>query len=166
MREKLEGTITSPLNLSRVIIYAQSANPVVTSPKFPSFSYTPKRESAIRESREQERAIAEIAAISSGVFAEVSLDFISEVAELEDFSVTDSEGDDFSEDDETLEDDTSEDDETLEDDDVPEEDSSEDEETSSSGLFEAEFEEQAKNAPQNRMWRITIQKIGFRLSII
>lgn len=155
MREKLEGTITSPLNLSRVIIYAQSASPVVTSPKLPSFSYTPKRESAIRESREQERAIAEIAAISSGVFAEVSLDFISEVAELEDFSVTDSEGDDFSEDDET-----------LEDDDVPEDDSSEDEETSSSGLFEAESEEQAKNAPQNRMWRITIQKTGFRLFII
>ena len=155
MREKLEGTITSPLNRSRVIIYAQSASPVVTSPKLPSFSYTPKRESAIRESREQERAIAEIAAISSGVFAEVSLDFISEVAELEDFSVTDSEGDDISEDDET-----------LEDDDVPEDDSSEDEETSSSGLFEAESEEQAKNAPQNRMWRITIQKTGFRLSII
>lgn len=155
MREKLEGTITSPLNLSRVITYAQSASPVVTSPKLPSFSYTPKRESAIRESREQERAIAEIAAISSGVFAEVSLDFISEVAELEDFSVTDSEGDDFSEDDET-----------LEDDDVPEDDSSEDEETSSSGLFEAESEEQAQNAPQNRMWRITIQKTGFRLFII
>ena len=155
MREKLEGTITSPLNLSRVIIYAQSASPVVTSPKLPSFSYTPKRESAIRESREQERAIAEIAAISSGVFAEVSLDFISEVAELEDFSVTDSEDDD-----------TSEDDDLSEEDEAPEDDSSEDEETSSSGLFEAESEEQAKNAPQNRMWRRTIQKTVFRLSII
>ena len=105
--------------------------------------------------REQEWAIALIAAISSGVFAEVSLDFISEVPELEDFSVTDSEDDD-----------TSEDDETLEDDYVPEEDSSEDEEISSSELFETESEEQAKNAPQNRMWRRTIQKIGFRLSII
>ena len=155
MREKLEGTITSPLNLSRVIIYAQSASPVVTSPKLPSFSYTPKRESAIRESREQERAIAELAAISSGVFAEVSLDFISEVAELEDFSVTDSEDDD-----------TSEDDDLSEEDEAPEDDSSEDEETSSSGLFEAESEEQAKNAPQNRMWRRTIQKTVFRLSII
>lgn len=160
MREKLEGTITSPLNLSRVIIYAQSASPVVTSPKLPSFSYTPKRESATRESREQERAIAEIAAISSGVFAEVSLDFISEVAELEDFSVTDSEDDDTSEDD-----DLSEEDEVPEDD-ASEEDSSEDEEISSSELFETESEEQAKNAPQNRMWRRTIQKTGFRLSII
>ena len=80
---------------------------------------------------------------------------MSEVPELEDVSVTDSEDDD-----------TSEDDETLEDDDVPEEDSSEDEEISSSELFETESEEQAKNAPQNRMWRRTIQKIGFRLSII
>ncbi|WP_294961006.1 hypothetical protein [uncultured Fibrobacter sp.] len=128
---------------------------VVASPKLPSFSYTLKRESAIEESREQEWAIALIAAISSGVFAEVSLDFISEVAELEDFSVTDSEGDDFSEDDKT-----------LEEDEAPEEDSSEDEEISSSELFETESEEQAKNAPQNRMWRRTIQKTGFRLSII
>ncbi len=148
MREKLEGTITSPLNLSRVIIYAQSASLVVASPKFPSFSYTPKSESAIEESREQERAIALIAAISSGVFAEVSED------------------DDISEDDEILEDDSSENDDFSEDDEVPEEDSSEDEEISSSELFETESEEQAKNAPQNRMWRITIQKTGFRLFII
>ena len=69
-------------------------------------------------------------------------------------SVTDSEDEDIVADDETSADEV-----------ISAEDESEASSFFSSGLFETESEEQAKNAPHNRMWRKSIPKTGIRLFI-